>query len=172
MATNGDNTLTIEPYKLSEIFSIVPEFDGNPMFLQTFITACTHAQGMAVEDQRILLTLDIKNRLRGKAAELINSRNPATWAEINSLLEAHFGDSGDLTALIQDLQRIYQLHNENALTFVSRLQTHNAKMHAAVQKTDFNARGENCSITFNRDNDTEYITDWTRTKTRPNHSSR
>ena len=132
--TNEDNTLTIEPYRLSEIFSIVPEFDGNPVFLQTFITACVHAQGMAVEDQRILLTLHIKNRLRGKAAELVNSRNPATWPEIKNLLEAHFGDSRDLTALIQDLQRIYQLQNENALTFVSRLQTHNAKMHSAVQK--------------------------------------
>lgn len=131
-ATN--ESITIEPYKLSEIFSIVPEFDGNPIFLQTFINACVHAQGMAVDDQRTLLTLHIKNKLRGKAAEIVNSRNPNTWPEIKSLLDAHFGDSRDLTSLIHDLQRIYQLNNESALTFVSRLQTHNAKMHAAVQK--------------------------------------
>lgn len=124
----------VEPYKLSEIFSIIPEFDGNPITLQTFLNSCVYAQSMAINDQKLLLTLHIKNKLRGKAAELINSRNPATWAEIKSLLDAHFGDSRDLTSLIQDLQRIHQMQNESALTFVSRLQTHNAKMHASIQK--------------------------------------
>ncbi|KAJ8914104.1 hypothetical protein NQ315_014300 [Exocentrus adspersus] len=93
----------VEPYKLSEVFSIVPEFEG---------------------DQIVL----------GRAAQLINSRNPATWDEIKQLLSLHFGDSRDLTSLIQDLQRMRQLPNESALTFFSRLQTHNAKMHSAVNK--------------------------------------
>ncbi|KAJ8948296.1 hypothetical protein NQ318_020783 [Aromia moschata] len=126
--------IPVEPYKLAEIFSIVPEFDGNQIFLQTFINAVRCAFDMAVDNQRILLTLHVKNKLRGKAAELVNSRNPSTWDEIKNLLETHFGDSRDLTSLIQDLQRITQHSNESALNFVSRLQTHNAKMHAAIQK--------------------------------------
>lgn len=136
MANDSDQ---IEAYKLSEIFSIIPEFDGNSINLQTFINSCGYAHSMAINEQKLLLTIHIKNKLRGKAAELINSRNPATWAEIRSLLDAHFGDSRDLTSLITDLQRIHQMPNESALTFVSRLQTHNAKMHAAVQKQNLTA---------------------------------
>lgn len=124
----------VEPYKLSEIFSIVPEYDGNPISLLTFINSCDMAYGMSVDDQRLLLILHIKNKLRGRASELINSRNPNTWAEIKSLLETHFGDQRDLTSLIADLSRIKQLPNESPLTFVSRLQSHNAKMHSAIHK--------------------------------------
>lgn len=134
MASPDQAAAVVEPYKLSEIFSIIPEYDGNQIFLQTFLNSCNCAYSMAVGDQKLLLTLHIKNKLRGRAAELINSRNPTTWEEIKQLLNLHFGDSRDLTSLIQDLQRIHQLPNESALTFVSRLQTHNAKMHSAIQK--------------------------------------
>lgn len=79
---------------------------------------------MIVNNQK-LLTLHIKNKLRGKAAQLINSRNPATWDEIKELLSIHFSDSRHLTFLIQDLQKLKQLPNEFVLTFFSRLQTHN-----------------------------------------------
>lgn len=129
----------VELYKLSEIFSIVPEFEGDQIFLNTFLNACDHAQRMAVGDQKTLLNLHIKNKLKGKAAQLVNSRNAESWYEIKSLLNAHFGDSRDLTSLIQDLQRIKQLPGESATTFYSRLQTHNSKMHAAVQKSNLSA---------------------------------
>ncbi|KAJ8911541.1 hypothetical protein NQ315_012794 [Exocentrus adspersus] len=124
----------VEPYKLSEVFSIVPEFEGDQIVLGTFLNACEHAFSMAVGEHRKLLIIHIKNKLKGRAAQLINSRNPATWDEIKQLLSLHFGDSRDLTSLIQDLQRMRQLPNESALTFFSRLQTHNAKMHSAVHK--------------------------------------
>lgn len=129
----------VEPYKLSEIFSIIPEYDGNQIFLQTYLNSVRCAYGMSVGNQKVLLTLHVKNKLRGKAAEIINSRNPSTWEEIKVLLETHFGDSRDLTALIQDLQRISQNPNEPVLNFISRLQTHNAKMHAAIQKQQLTA---------------------------------
>lgn len=130
---------SIEPYKLSEIFSIIPEFEGDQIFLNTFLNACDHAQRMAVGDQKFLLNLHIKNKLRGKAAQLVNSRNTETWYEIKSLLNSHFSDPRDLTSLIQDLQRIKQIPGESAITFYSRLQTHNSKMHAAVQKSNLTA---------------------------------
>lgn len=66
---------------------------------------------MAVNDQKLLLTLHIKNQLRGRPAEIVNSPNPNTWAEIKSLLETNFGDARDLTVLIKN--------NENALNFIS-----------------------------------------------------
>ena len=136
----------IEPYKLSEIFSLIPEFDGDQIFLNTFLNACNHAYRMCIEDQRLLLTLHIKNKLRGRAAQLINSRDTQTWQDIRQLLTVHFGDSRDLTSLIQDLQRIHQLQNESPLTFVSRLQTHNAKMHACIQQQNLNPEQKEAQV--------------------------
>nr|XP_023011636.1 uncharacterized protein LOC111501933 [Leptinotarsa decemlineata] len=129
----------IEPYKLSEIFSIVPEFEGDQIFLTTFTNACDCAYQMSTRDQRNLLTIHIKNKLRGRAAQLISSRNPETYQEIRHLLNLNFGDTRDLTSLIQDLQRLKQLPNETALIFFNRLQVHNAKMHACIQKSTLTA---------------------------------
>uniref|UniRef100_V5FZK3 Retrotransposon gag domain-containing protein n=1 Tax=Anoplophora glabripennis TaxID=217634 RepID=V5FZK3_ANOGL len=124
----------VEPYKLNEIFSIVREYDGNQINLNTFLSSCKTAYDMAIGNQKLLLTVHVKNKLKGRAAEIVNSRNPTTWDEIKILLESHFGDSRDLTSLIQDLQRIRQLPSESPLTFIARLQTHEAKMHASIHK--------------------------------------
>ncbi|KAJ8944031.1 hypothetical protein NQ318_021747 [Aromia moschata] len=124
----------VEPYKLIEIFSIIPDYDGNQINLVTFLNSCKTAYDMAVGNQKVLLTVHIKNKLKGRAAELVNSRNPNTWDEIKNLLENHFGDRRDLTSLIQDLQRMRQLSGESPLTFIARLQTHEAKMHASIHK--------------------------------------
>lgn len=124
----------VEPYKLSEIFSIIPEYDGNQINLTTFLNSCRTAYNMSIGNQVVLLTVHIKNQLTGRAAELVNSRDPTSWDEIRTLLENHFGDSRDLTSLIQDLQRMRQLPSESPLTFIARLQTHEAKMHASVNK--------------------------------------
>lgn len=139
---------TVEPYKISEIFSIVPDYDGNPIFLNTFLSSCTTAQAMCSDNQLVLLVLHIKNKLRGRAAELVNSRNPTTWDDIKDLLENHFGDSRDLSALIQDLQRMRQMPNESPLTFAARLQTHEAKMHSAVNKQNLTPKEKQAQITL------------------------
>lgn len=128
-------TNNIEPYKLSEIFSIVPEFDGDQISLGTFLNACDCANDMAIDNQKLLLVIHIKNKLRGRAAQLINSRNPSSYVEIKRLLNLHFGDSRDLSSLIQDLQRLRQLGGESPITFFNRLQVLNAKMHAFIQKS-------------------------------------
>lgn len=136
MAT-GHNTseFEVEPYKLSEIFSIIPEYEGDQIFLSTFLHACECAYNMSNTEQKNLLVIHIKNKLRGRAAQLISSRNPVSFLEIKQLLNLHFGDSRDLSALIQDLQRLKQIPNESALTFYNRVQVLNAKMHSCIQKS-------------------------------------
>lgn len=128
-------TLEVEPYKLSEIFSIIPEFEGDQIFLGNFINACECAHNMASTNQKTLLVIHIKNKLRGRAAQLISSRNPQSYLEIKQLLNLHFGDARDLTSLIQDLQRLKQIPGESALTFFNRIQVLNAKMHSCIQKS-------------------------------------
>ncbi|XP_050308276.1 uncharacterized protein LOC126744767 [Anthonomus grandis grandis] len=127
-------SVEVEPYKLSEIFSIVPEFEGDQIFLSNFIIACDCAYDMANAQQKVFLVIHIKNKLRGRAAQLISSRNPMSYIEIKQLLNLHFGDSRDLSSLIQDLQRLKQLLGESPLTFFNRLQVLNAKMHSCIQK--------------------------------------
>lgn len=136
MSQQQENPDDQEMYKLSEIFSIVPEFEGDPIFLGTFLNACDCAYRMSQDDQQYLLTIHIKNKLKGRAAQLISSRNPTSYPEIKRLLNLHFGDSRDLSSLIQDLQRTRQLQNESPLTFFNRLQVLHAKMFANIQKTN------------------------------------
>lgn len=47
------------------------EFNGNEIFLNTFLNACNTATQVAVDDQQKFLALHIKNNLKRKAAELV-----------------------------------------------------------------------------------------------------
>lgn len=55
--------MEIGPYKLSEIFSVVPEFEGYQIFLQTFLNAFDYALNMAINNQTILFVIHIKNKI-------------------------------------------------------------------------------------------------------------
>lgn len=119
-------------YKLNELFSIIPDYEGDQILLNTFLNSCNSALQLAEEYQIPLIVLHIKNKLKGRASQLINSRNLNTWHEIRDLLLIHFGDSRDLTSLIHDLQKLKQLPNESPLTFAHKVESHNAKLHAAI----------------------------------------
>lgn len=74
---------SVKPYKLSEIFATFPEKDRTPISLHTFISSCTMANAMAVAvNEQVLQILHIKNKLRGRAADLTNSRDPTSWDDI------------------------------------------------------------------------------------------
>lgn len=92
----------------------------------TFIKACNITIPIATRNQKVFLVL--KNKLKNRAAELINSRNQSSWDSIKYLLDSQFGDSRTLTSQMQDLQTTKQLNNENPLTFILRLQTHESKI--------------------------------------------
>lgn len=61
----------IEPYKLNELFSLIPEYDGNTIFLSTFLNACSTPIGIAAGNQKPFLVLYIKNKLRDKDADFL-----------------------------------------------------------------------------------------------------
>lgn len=54
---------TIEPYKLLKLFSLISEFDVNAIFSTSLVVS------IAVNDQKWLLTLRIKIKLKRNAAE-------------------------------------------------------------------------------------------------------
>lgn len=93
-------------YRLYKMFSIMPKFDGNHKFLNTFIKSWTFI------------------------SNLINCKNPHTWQDI----KVHLKNYRDLNYLIADLQRMQQLSGECPLTFIAKLQTHEAKMIFVINK--------------------------------------
>lgn len=143
-----ENTLTI---KLTDLFSIIPEYDGDQILLNSFINSSETALSLADDLQLQLVLVHIKNKLRGKASQLINSRNITKWQEIKTLLTSHFGDSRDLNSLLYDLNRIKQNVNENPLSFVHRINSHNAKLHANINASNLNAdqKTSQCSLVDN-----------------------
>lgn len=61
---------------------------------------------MVTDNQQFLLVLTIRNKLHRRAFELINSRTITQREDIKQVLDNHFGDSRDLSALIKDLRRM------------------------------------------------------------------
>lgn len=73
----------------------------------------------AVRNQIMLLVLDNKNKLRGRAREWVSYKNSTSWDEIKILLENDFGDSRDRSFLIQYFPRMRQVPNESVLCDLS-----------------------------------------------------
>lgn len=67
----NSGTLAVEPYKLSDFFAIIPEYDGNPVFLNSFLDTCNTAHSMSSENQKVLLVLN-HQQSHLLAYELIN----------------------------------------------------------------------------------------------------
>lgn len=76
-----------QPLKLSEIFAVISDYDRSTIFLNSFLDKCNTAYNMATDNQQVLLVMNIKNRHRGRASEIINSRNPTKWEDIKPLLD-------------------------------------------------------------------------------------
>lgn len=119
-------------FKLSELFCLIPEYDGDKILLNSFLTSCETALDIANDNQKGLVLVNIKNKLRGRASQIINSRNLNTFNEIQVLLQTHFGDSRDLNSLINDLHRMRQLPNDTPLTFANKISTFSSKLHASI----------------------------------------
>ncbi|KAL1489788.1 hypothetical protein ABEB36_013722 [Hypothenemus hampei] len=120
-------------YNLKDIFMLIPEYDGDPISLNSFLNTCNTAYSICSGDQHIFL-IRIKNQLRGRAAQLINSRDLNQWEEISNLLNIHFGDPRDINSLILDLQKLKQLPQENPITFCNRVINLNSKMQSSITK--------------------------------------
>lgn len=119
-----DTTSNTPLYSTSDLSKLIPEYDGNQTLLNNFLNACKEALQLASEHQKRLIIIHIKNKLRGRASNLINSRHIEEFEDISTLLKAHFGDSRDVTSLIHDLQLLKQLPNEKASSFAHRVQSH------------------------------------------------
>lgn len=134
MATSSSDNSSFEEVKLStsELFKLVPIFDGEEPRLNSFIQACNATTNIASGFQKPLLFIHIKNQLRGLASQIINTREIVDWEECKECLMNHFADSRDTVSLIHDLQSFNQKFSESALQFCSRISAQNAKTRSKV----------------------------------------
>lgn len=120
-------------YKLSEIFSLIPEYDGDQITLSNFIRSCSSAFSITKDEQKDLLIVHLRNKLKGRAANIINSRDFTDWGSIKAVLTSHFGEKRDTTSLIHDLQLLFQNPNESAVSFYNRVQIHFSKITNSIE---------------------------------------
>lgn len=84
------------------MFGFIAVVDGNPIELSTFIQRCNIAYQAAMDKQEDFVILNICQKLQGCAAELINSRNPNTFTQIQNILNTHL-DIKHLSSVLLDL---------------------------------------------------------------------
>lgn len=125
--------MTDNSYKLSEIFSLIPEYDGDQITLSNFIRSCSSAFSIINDSQKELLIVHLRNKLKGRAANIINSRDFTDWDSIKAVLTSHFGEKRDTTSLIHDLQLLFQTPNESAVSFYNRVQVHFSKITNSIE---------------------------------------
>lgn len=121
----------VQVYKLTELFALIPDFEGDAVLLESFITACNTAFEICTEEQQVLLTIHIKNKLKGRASQVVNSKFLDHWVAVRNVLLENFGDKRNLSSLIHDLQLLKQ-GKDNPKNYVLKIQSMNSKIHAAI----------------------------------------
>lgn len=113
------NDISVRDY-----LDLIPHFDGDTSKLPVFLDTCEQVLGMLVQDnnaQRIqFLMLHFRNKIVGKAAQVLAARNITTFPELKSLLLNTFGDQRNEESLLNDLMMLTQNHNESPSQFADR----------------------------------------------------
>lgn len=110
--------------------NVIPEFDGNPANLTSFISVCDDLLNTfwnAVNVDHInnkLLIHGITGKITGRARTILfcNS-NAQSWDnDIKPILKQHFGDNRDLPSLNNNLTNVRHRPKETGLQFLDRIQ--------------------------------------------------
>lgn len=127
--------IRLNPLNMAQNFDIkylnvIPEFDGNPVNLASFIAVCEDLLNTfwnAVDPNHInnkLLMHGITNKITGRAKTVLYcNSNAKNWqTDIKPILKQHFGDNRDLPSLNNNLTNIRQRPRETGLQFLDRIQ--------------------------------------------------
>lgn len=110
--------------------SVIPEFDGNPVNLTSFISVCDdllqtfwNAENVNHLNNKLLIH-GITSKITGRAKTILYcNSNAKSWDDdIKPILKQHFGDNRDLPSLNNNLTNIRQRPKETGLQFLDRIQ--------------------------------------------------
>ncbi|CAD7082132.1 unnamed protein product [Hermetia illucens] len=112
----------------------LPEFDGKPADLQTFITLVERVNPMLEafnEGSQLLFSDIIKSKLKGRAKEIIEINCHAThWRDVKQVLQNNFGDRLSIDELNDNLRGV--TFKTNTLEFYNEIK---AKLRRLNNKT-------------------------------------
>lgn len=110
--------------------NVIPEFDGNPVNLTSFISVCDDLLQTFWDAENVnhinnkLLIHGITSKITGRAKTVLYcNSNAKSWdIDIKPILKQHFGDNRDLPSLNNNLTNIRQRPKETGLQFLDRIQ--------------------------------------------------
>lgn len=121
----------VHPYSVKDVISavsaIVPSFDGDPMTLSNFTRASetiinTYADRHNVGNIINTFLLDcIRNKIVGRAARLVGSRQVDTWGELRRLLDSSYQDQRSENSLMTDLMNVRPFRSDVPMRFGTRI---------------------------------------------------
>lgn len=136
------NTTRMAQPTIKDYLDTIPSFNGDPILISNFILACENVLdtlGRANDNVfNSFLMAHIRNKLVGRAAQLISVRNLRTWPELKEAIVFTFGDQRDEDALVRDLIIMKQEINETALKFGERCQDIVSHLLSRVNSTNSN----------------------------------
>lgn len=107
-----------------DYLDLIPYFDGDTSKLPIFLDTCEQVLGMIAHDNNVqkiqFLMLHFRNKIVGKAAQILAARNITTFPELKKLLLNTFGDQRNEESLLNDLMMLSQNHNESPSQFADR----------------------------------------------------
>lgn len=127
---------------IRDYLDTVPPFNGDPILISNFILACENildTLGRPTDNAfNSFLIAHIRNKLTGRAAQLISVRNLRSWPELKEAILFTFGDQRDEDALMRDLTMLKQENNETSLRFGEKCQDILSLLLSRVNSTEIN----------------------------------
>lgn len=127
---------------IRDYLDTIPPFNGDPILISNFILACENildTLGRPTDNAfNSFLVAHIRNKLTGRAAQLISVRNLRSWPELKKAILFTFGDQRDEDALMRDLTLLKQENNETSLRFGERCQDTLSLLLSRVNSTEVN----------------------------------
>lgn len=104
----------------------IPEFDGEPCNVSTFLNACNLVMNQFYNANNPNLYLNhfllsyIQSKLTGRARAIVSTKHITNWNELRAVLTNNFSDQREDSTLLSELLTLKQRNNEDALSFSNR----------------------------------------------------
>lgn len=104
----------------------IPEFDGEPANVSTFLSACNLVMNQFYDANNANLYLNhfllnfVQSKLTGQARAIVNTKHITCWLDLKNVIISNFSDQRDDSSLLSELLTLKQKPNEDAMSFSNR----------------------------------------------------
>ncbi|XP_058448226.1 uncharacterized protein LOC131428341 [Malaya genurostris] len=143
--------------KLPDFIRDLQNYDGKPTELLAWLTDvegifCMYRDARATEAQLELIERSVRRKIRGEAADILNSNNIVhNWQQIKSTLLLYYRDKRDIKTLDFELTTIKKNSNETLGSYYSRVNELLSSIVAQIQTEEKLAPHVNSHIDYFRE---------------------